>query len=108
MTISSRTPEGEPNRCPVCRHQLTIEPSRPPGDAPCPRCGVLLWFAGDRVERARVSREVFVRAIKGVFANMHGRVCAIDERHQLARIEFTVLGRPVSVELEFTHLEIVP
>lgn len=21
-----------------------MEPSRPPGDAPCPRCGVLLWF----------------------------------------------------------------
>lgn len=23
---------------------MVIEPSRPPGDAPCPRCGTLLWF----------------------------------------------------------------
>ena len=25
---------------------VRIEPSRPPGDAPCPACGHLLWFAG--------------------------------------------------------------
>ncbi len=43
--ISSRTPEGVPNRCPVCGVAIRIEPSQPPGDAPCPRCGVLLWFA---------------------------------------------------------------
>jgi acyl carrier protein len=50
--ISSRTPEGESNRCPVCGRLVTIEPSRPlrepattsPGDAPCPACGHLLWF----------------------------------------------------------------
>jgi hypothetical protein len=54
--ISSRTPEGEPNRCPVCGRLVTIEPSRPPldapdgspnhgpADAPCPACGHLLWF----------------------------------------------------------------
>ena len=45
MMISSRTPEGSPNRCPVCGHYLRIEPSIPPGDAPCPHCGSLLWFA---------------------------------------------------------------
>src|SRR5262245_61157421 len=44
MTPSSRTPEGEPNRCPVCGSELRLEPSRPPGDAPCPSCGSLLWF----------------------------------------------------------------
>lgn len=43
-TISSRTPEGEPNRCPVCRADVCLEPSRPAGDAPCPHCGTLLWF----------------------------------------------------------------
>ena len=42
--ISSRTPEGEPNRCPVCGKRVAIEPSRQPGDAPCPHCGHLLWF----------------------------------------------------------------
>lgn len=44
MEVSTRTPEGEPNRCPVCGHAVHIEPSRPPGDAPCPSCGTLLWF----------------------------------------------------------------
>ena len=43
-TISSRTPEGRPNHCPVCDAEIRIEPSQPAGDAPCPRCGVLLWF----------------------------------------------------------------
>jgi hypothetical protein len=42
--ISSRTPEGVPNRCPLCGKELRIEPSRPTGDAPCPNCGQLLWF----------------------------------------------------------------
>ena len=46
MNISSRTPEGEDNRCPVCGNALKLEPSRPPGDAPCPFCGTLLWFGG--------------------------------------------------------------
>lgn len=44
MTISSRTPEGLPNQCPVCGKKLVLEPSRPQGDAPCPHCGCLVWF----------------------------------------------------------------
>jgi hypothetical protein len=44
MTPSSRTPEGEPNRCPFCNRELRIEHSNPPGDAPCPYCGCLVWF----------------------------------------------------------------
>lgn len=43
--ISSRTPEGEPARCPICGAMESIEPTRPPGDAPCPACGHLLWIA---------------------------------------------------------------
>jgi acyl carrier protein len=41
---STRTPEGVPNQCPVCRTLICIEPSQPLGDAPCPSCGTLLWF----------------------------------------------------------------
>lgn len=44
MTVSSRTPEGSPNLCPVCGNFVCIEPSLPFGDAPCPSCGQLLWF----------------------------------------------------------------
>jgi acyl carrier protein len=43
MSISSRTPEGESNRCPICNNRVIVEPSQPTGDAPCPRCGHLLW-----------------------------------------------------------------
>ncbi len=44
MTISSRTPEGDRNRCPICGHRLRLEPSIDTRDGPCPRCGHLLWF----------------------------------------------------------------
>jgi hypothetical protein len=44
MEPSSRTPEGEPNRCPVCGNATQIEPSSGSRDAPCPSCGSLLWF----------------------------------------------------------------
>jgi DNA-directed RNA polymerase subunit RPC12/RpoP len=59
MTISSRTPEGDPNQCPICGHHVRLEPSIDTRDAPCPSCGHLLWFAGnpsviDRAEGKRV------------------------------------------------------
>ena len=44
MMISSRTPEGQPIPCPLCGANVVIEPSILVGDAPCPRCGQLLWF----------------------------------------------------------------
>ncbi len=44
MSISSRTPEGQPNRCPFCGNEVCMEPSLPFGDAPCPHCGQLLMF----------------------------------------------------------------
>ncbi|QDT49451.1 bacteriophage N4 adsorption protein B [Symmachiella dynata] len=47
MEISSRTPEGDDNRCVICGKPVVIEPSQPPGDAPCPHCGCLLWFGAN-------------------------------------------------------------
>src|SRR5262245_27634471 len=44
MNISSRTPEGMPNHCPICNADVCIEPSVLFGDATCPNCGHLLWF----------------------------------------------------------------
>ena len=44
MTISSRTPEGQPGICPLCSAFVVIEPSIFVGDATCPNCGQLLWF----------------------------------------------------------------
>lgn len=45
MIISSRTPEGRPHRCPACGTSVRLEPSERPGDATCPQCGGLVWFA---------------------------------------------------------------
>jgi hypothetical protein len=45
MVISSRTPEGWPNKCPVCLKPFRLEPSDPAGEAPCPHCGSLVWFS---------------------------------------------------------------
>jgi acyl carrier protein len=52
VTISSRTPEGTPHRCPVCGKDAAVEPSYPGGDSTCPTCGHLLWLFRDRLSRA--------------------------------------------------------
>lgn len=44
MTISSRTPEGQPTSCPLCLASVIVEPWVFFGDATCPNCGQLLWF----------------------------------------------------------------
>ena len=50
MIISSRTPEGDPNRCSICGRDTLMEPSSfPVRDAPCPHYGHLLWFANSGV-----------------------------------------------------------
>jgi hypothetical protein len=49
--VSSRTPEGQPNRCAVCGHRCKVEPSSLSPDAPCPSCGHLLWFPADAATR---------------------------------------------------------
>jgi hypothetical protein len=69
MVISSRTPEGDDNRCSVCGNALKLEPSRPPGDAPCPHCGVLLWFPSAAVERPMTPMPDSVRSKTGRTGN---------------------------------------
>jgi len=49
MTISTRTPEGQPMRCSVCGEDTDLEPSLA-GDACCPTCGQLLWWFRDRID----------------------------------------------------------
>jgi hypothetical protein len=64
MPIASRTPEGSWNSCTLCGAHVVIEPSSPPGDAPCPACGHLLWFSStplvcERIELAPPEEEGF-------------------------------------------------
>jgi len=71
MSISSRTPEGEPNVCPICGHDFAIEPSLDTLDGCCPCCGALVWSAPPRPNREdpiygdpmAVRDRVFARAI---------------------------------------------
>ena len=73
-TISSRTPEGLPNHCPICDTSICIEPSHPPGDAPCPKCGTLLWFfdtsAGMRFYESRVVAPLRDKLIQTICENL--------------------------------------
>ena len=71
MQPSSRTPEGDHNACRICGHAVRIEPSTPPGDAPCPHCGALLWFLGDATDSmdARRAALLWQRANAAIDAN---------------------------------------
>jgi hypothetical protein len=52
MTISSQTPEGLPNRCPICRKDVIVEPLLLFGDATCPNCGSLHWVSTSGIRGA--------------------------------------------------------
>jgi uncharacterized paraquat-inducible protein A len=65
--ISTRTPEGEPVDCPICDDQAVVELSTfPTSDAPCPRCGSLLWVPA---APSRPNIEAF-RAIEQIMADL--------------------------------------
>jgi len=75
--ISSRTPEGVPNHCPVCQNLVCIEPSQPSGDAPCPNCGALLWFYGAPTE-LRLYPAEFADAIRAPLADLVSEQLGVD------------------------------
>jgi len=85
MIISSRTPEGSPNRCPVCASEICIEPSvslgeSACGDAPCPNCGTLLWFILDKAElRSYRADAIESLANRLVYAISARRGISVDE-----------------------------
>src|SRR5437870_1266852 len=74
MTISSRTPEGSPNHCPICDTLVCMEPSQPPGDAPWPGCGTLLWFlrtsAGGRLYESEAVAPLWERIAQVIGDNL--------------------------------------
>ena len=64
MLPSSRTPEGDRIRCHLCGEISFMEPSRPPGDVPCPSCGALVWVGSpinEEIARVKFSLRQFVR-----------------------------------------------
>jgi len=80
MEPSSRIPEGDPNRCPICGHDIRVEPSIPPGDAPCPYCGHLFWFD------TQLPLQPIVEAERRVW------------------ILVNVFGRPVPVDVQYSEI----
>ena len=62
MLPSSRTPEGDPLRCPICGASHKVEFSIPPGDVVCPSCGALAWFVEryDPVAAAKAEIRTYV------------------------------------------------
>ena len=58
MSISSQTPEGQPDRCHVCGSEVKIESSGPATDAPCLRCGHLLWFTWEDLGEIEVIKPI--------------------------------------------------
>ena len=76
MVISSRTPEGRPNRCPVCGGEVRIEPSVLFGDAPCPRCGHLLWFTN--VPEPRLLEHEKARGLRRRLCEILGEILGVS------------------------------
>src|SRR4051812_12774859 len=98
-TISSRTPEGVPNHCPVCDALIVVEPSQPPGDAPCPHCGTLLWY-GRSTAGARLHRSEEVAPVKD-------RIVAILCEHLGVNQEQATLATSFVEDLGADSLDIV-
>lgn len=87
--ISSRTPEGEPNVCPICETVITIEPSSAFGDAPCPRCGTLLWFVNTE-HGLRLFDAELVELVRQAMANAFGPDVRISNADSLDMAELVM------------------
>jgi acyl carrier protein len=84
MNISSRTPEGQSNTCPVCKSVVCIEPSLALenvrcSDAPCPNCGTLLWFVCGETGY-RLYRAAQIEALANRMANAFGTIVGASKR----------------------------
>lgn len=90
MRPSSRTPEGKPNRCPVCGNEIRIDPSSPADDAPCPHCGHLLWFPTLAVRRVLIADDdnARVECLKASLGDMDlETIVATDAEEILASVK---------------------
>ncbi|MDR3633205.1 MAG: STAS domain-containing protein [Isosphaeraceae bacterium] len=111
MTISSRTPDGQPNHCSVCGFDLEIDPSLPSNDAPCPRCGHLLWFTWEDIGDAQViklSGNLLDAALVGpLFASLERRPggCFVFDFADAQYVASQILGKLIDLKrkVQLTH-----
>jgi acyl carrier protein len=89
MTISSRTPEGEPHRCAICGGLVVTEPSQPLGDSVCPRCGALLFRFHETftdqlgIDRERVTAETDLKQLGADSLDVVELVMELEEQFDI-------------------------
>ena len=83
MTISTRTPEGLPHRCPVCGKYASVEPSYPAGDSICPSCGELLWWFRDRLGADLKLEDFFVADLGADSLEVVELVMELEEEYDI-------------------------
>ena len=111
MVISSRTPEGSPNQCPVCGSTIRIEPSDPAGDAPCPNCGHLLWFTwevdGDVVVIKPTSAALGLEDLDALLNEMSERIGIrlVLDLSQVQYLSSAVLGKLINLKKTVTTMK---
>jgi hypothetical protein len=104
----------------VCGNFVRLEPSRPPGDAPCPSCGHLLWFGPPKLidtetvadqgvpSKPRLPAFIVpgaeVQITEGTFASFDGVVRGLDKSSGKVTVTIAILGRTTPVELEYWQL----
>jgi len=132
-TISSRNPEGEPVKCPICGQVFSAIPSQPLQDTTCPSCGSLIVIErqsgfveviaivgptpatpvhanqpiDDRFtvkEIADITPGKVIRVASGTFAGFIARVKAIDATTGTATIEIPVFGKVTVATVSFADI----
>ena len=63
-TISSRTPEGDGYRCPICGKVDALRTSAGSGDSVCPSCGHLLWWFRDRLGESTTTTLEIIQSLE--------------------------------------------
>jgi anti-anti-sigma regulatory factor/predicted RNA-binding Zn-ribbon protein involved in translation (DUF1610 family) len=53
MIISSKTTDGRPHRCHLCKSDVSVLHLQDDGDTPCPNCGEVQAFGEDMITTAR-------------------------------------------------------
>jgi transcriptional antiterminator NusG len=86
--------------------------NRPPPPMPEREVEAMLGRQGAEQPGVKVSKPKFdrgdrVRVKEGTFAGMEGEVKELLEARNLVRVELTIFGRPVPVELEYWQVELV-
>lgn len=89
MTISTRTPEGDPHRCAICGGRVFTAASEPLGDSVCPRCGALLIrfhenYTDQRgIDRKRVTADTTLKELGADSLDTVELVMQLEEEYDI-------------------------